>query len=162
MTLKITDSDITIEKLLSIEDFNTETRNRIKNSEILIVPEGNNNRTFHTVTNDFLKSAKKELSPYQINLCANVGEERIRLCNTMEVWLPHILLNIDVFNDVILPTVINFVTAYVFQKFMADDQIHFKMTVENNGKNIDISYDGDVSGFKEIENILEVFKENEE
>lgn len=163
MALKITDSDLDIEKILSIEDFNTETRDIIKNSEILILPEHlNENRSFDCITKNFIKSARNELTSYQINLCENDGEESFHLYNSVEVWLPHILLNIDVFNDVILPSVINFITAYVFQKLMSEDQIHFKMTLKNNGKNIHISYDGNVSGFKEIEKIKELLKENED
>ncbi|MGB9937542.1 MAG: hypothetical protein ACPK7O_07455 [Methanobacterium sp.] len=161
MTLKITDSEIDIKKLLSVKDFNTETKNRIKNSEILIIPKDLNNRAFFPGTSDFLKSAKKELSPYQISLCANMGENSVLLYNSMEEWLPHIFLNINVLNDIILPSVINFITAYIFQKFMAEDKIHFKMTVKSNSKNIDITYDGNVSEFKEIEKIIEILKENE-
>ncbi len=57
MTIKITKSDITIDNLLSIEDFDRETKDRIQNSDILLVPRldfrDKKERAFYPETSNF-------------------------------------------------------------------------------------------------------------
>ena len=106
MNIKITDSDITIGNLLSIEDLNGETKNRIQNSDILLVPfhkfRGNEGRVFNSETSDFYKYAKNNLNELTISICENRGQEKTFRLHSAQILLPTILINIDPLKDIIL------------------------------------------------------------
>jgi len=161
MKFKITNSEISKESLLKISDFNKETKEKIMNSDILILPNlgfrDNESRCFPAGTSDFLKLAKQELKEYNINLCENAGDEKSLTLHSGEIWIPILMISIDPLKDVVLPTLINFVSNYVFYKFTSDAkkdkiEVHMKIIVEDDKskKTKELSYDGPVSGLKDL------------
>ena len=164
MTIKITESDITIDNLLSIEDFDRETKDRIQNSEILLVPllefRDKKERVFHSETSNFLKFAKTELKSYTINICENRGQEKTIGLHSADIWLPILLISIDPLKDVVLPTIISLISNYLFYCFTneaKDDkrQVHLQLVVHDKKRKISkcIEYDGPISGLNQLEKI---------
>ncbi|MBI5073093.1 hypothetical protein HZA99_04705 [Candidatus Woesearchaeota archaeon] len=161
MELKITDSDILRSQLLEIKDFDQETKRKISESDILIIPNqgfrGNNHRFFYEGTSDFLKLARQELNNYSVALCENEGSEKSLTLHSGEIWIPVLMVSIDPLKDVVLPTIINFVSSYIFYKFSKDAKedkvdVHLKIIVEDKKTKVtkSLSYDGKVSGLKSI------------
>lgn len=161
MELKITDSNISKQQLLDIQDFSDATKKRISDSDILILPNMNfrdiTDRCFYEGASDFFKLAKQELSTYSIALCENEGNEKSLTLHSGEIWIPVLMISIDPLKDMILPAVINFVTSYIFYKFITDAKedkldVHLKIIVENKKTRITktIAYDGNVSGLKAL------------
>jgi hypothetical protein len=161
MTIKITDSEISKDSLIKISDFNESTKKNITDSDILILPNlgfrDENARCFPAGTSDFLKLAKQELKDYCINLCENEGNEKSLTLHSGEIWIPILMISIDPLKDVVLPTLINFVSSYIFYKFSKDAKedkvdVHLKIIVEdkNSKTTKQLSYEGNVSGLKAI------------
>ena len=164
MTIEITKSDISIENLLSIEDFDRATKDRIQNSDILLVPvlefRDKKERAFYSETSNFLKFAKNELMGYTINICENQGQEKTIDLRSADIWLPSLLISIDPLKDVVLPTIISLISNYLFYRFTneaKDDkrQVHLQLVVHDKKRKISkcLKYDGPLSGLKELEEI---------
>ena len=164
MTIKITKSDITSDNLLSIDDFDRETKDRIRNSDILLVPRldfgDKKERAFYSETSNFLKFAKTELKSYTINICENRGQEKTIGLHSADIWLPILLISIDPLKDVVLPTIISLISNYLFYRFTneaKDDkrQVHLQLVVHDKKRKISkcLKYDGPLSGLKELEEI---------
>ena len=164
MTIKITELDITIDNLLSIDDFDRETKDRIQNSDILLVPRldfgDKKERAFYSETSNFLKFAKTELKGYTINICEKQGQEKTIGLHSADIWLPILLISIDPLKDVVLPTIISVISNYLFYRFtnkVKDDkrQVHLQLVVHNKKRKISkcLKYDGPISGLNQLEKI---------
>lgn len=164
MTIKITKSDITLDNLLSIEDFDSETINKIQNSDILLVPvlefRDKKERAFYSETSNFLKFAKTELKDYTINICENQGQEKTIGLHSADIWLPILLISIDPLKDVVLPTIVSLISNYLIYHYtnkVKDDkrQVHLKLVVHDKKRKISkcLKYDGPISGLNQLEKI---------
>lgn len=162
MELKITDSDMTVDSLLSIEDFNSETKNRIQNSDILLVPlfefGGKKERTFYSETTNFFKFAKNNLKNFTINICENRGQEKILRLHSAETWLPLLLVNIDPLKDIALPTIISLISNYVYYistKEAKGKNVRFQIIVHDKKRKISkkLEYEGHISGLNQLKKI---------
>lgn len=164
MTIKITESDITIDNLLSIGDFDGETKNKIQNSDILLVPRldfrDKKERLFYSETSNFLKFTKTELKGYTINICENQGQEKTIGLHSADIWLPILLISIYPLKDVVLPTINSLISNYLFYRFTNKDkdnkrQVHLQLVVHDKKRKISkcIEYDGPISGLNQLEKI---------
>lgn len=160
--MKITDSDITIDNLLSIEDFNHQTKDKIQNSDILLLPllefGDKKERVFYPETSSFYKLAVADLSDYTINICENQEEEKTLTLHSEEIWLPIILISIDPLKDVILPMVISFIYDYLIYRFPKEsnkDIAHVQIIIHDKKRKLSkkLKYDGPVSGINELKKI---------
>lgn len=164
MTTKVTDSDITLDGLLSFEGFDKDTKDRIQKSEILLLPSNvfgdKNERAFYPETPDFLKFAKTELNDYKIDICENKGKEKTEILQSADVWLPVLLISIDPLKDAVLPTLVSLLSSYIFyksKKETKDDEgaVHVQIIIHDKKRNIskNLKYDGPVSGLDQLNEI---------
>lgn len=164
MTIEVVDSDITVESLLSIEDFDNDTKSRIQKSDIILLPfnvfRDKNERAFYPETSDFLKFAKTELNDCKIDICENRGNEKTAILLSADVWLPILLISIDPLKDVILPIIVSLISDYLFyrsKKEIKDDEFSVKVQIIIHDKKRNISknlkYEGPASGLDQLNTI---------
>ncbi|MCJ7570439.1 MAG: hypothetical protein MUO82_00960 [Candidatus Thermoplasmatota archaeon] len=160
------DTEITIDNLLSIKDFNETTKDRIKKSDILLVPQlefkDKKDRVFYPETSNFLKFARKqkELKSVSINICENQGQEKTLDLHYDEIWLPILLVSLEFIKNVGLPIITSLISNYLFYRytkgFKEDKQkVHIQIIV-NDGKSKSskkLEYNGPISGLDQFKKI---------
>jgi len=171
VSLKISNSDLTREKLLAISEFTEKTKAKIQNSDILLVPKmqvrDSSHRCFSAPTSDFYKLMKSDMSQYNIGLCENEGEEKTLTLHCIEIWIPDILVSIDPVKDVMLPALVSFIVNYISYKYFQskdtdEPDVHLKIYVENKKTKVtkSLEYNGKYSGLKALKiNAKDIFKE---
>lgn len=161
--IKITGTDVTIDKLLSIEDFNEETKEKIQKTDILLLPvlefRNKKERAFYPETNNFLKFLKKQddLKNISINLCENQGQEKILSLHHDEIWLPILLISYELLKNIGLPIITSLISNYLFYMYKKEDEstVHVQIIVTKNKGKISkkIDYNGPPSGLNQFKKI---------
>lgn len=174
MTLEIKNTS-SREEWANVEDFDASTKKRIKNSEILLVPEvgfrEESGRLFASETPTFLKYMKKELPKNSVSLCENEGSENFLQLKSSEIFLPIVNVSIDLIKDVGLPTFIALITGYIFWRHpreakKKDAKVKFEIQIDStkDKKAISIKYDGPIQGIEKAMNPIDInklFKQDE-
>jgi hypothetical protein len=162
--INITDSDVTAENLLSIEDFNKDTKERIKKSDILLVPllefRDRKERVFYPETSNFLKFANKKLDKITIDLCENKGQEKTLDLHYDELLLPIIFISVEFVRNIGLPILTSLISNYIFYRFSkksGEDEsiIHVQIIINDNKKQKSkkLDYKGPLSGLNKFKKI---------
>ena len=162
--INIIDSNITTENLLSIDDFNTDTKDRIKKSDILLVPllefREKKERVFYPETSNFIKFAKKELGKFTIDLCENRGQEKTLDLHYDEILLPIIFVSVEFVRNIGLHILTSLISNYIFYKYSKKSEkdkatIHVQIIINDKKKQKSkkLDYEGPLSGLKQFEKI---------
>ncbi len=162
--IKITDSDVTVKNLLSTEDFNKDTTDRIEKSDILIVPllefREKKERVFYPETGNFIKFAKKELDEITIDLCENKGQEKTLDLHYDEILLPIIFISIEFVRNIGLPIITSLISNYLFYRYSKRSEkdkliVHVQIIINDKKKQKSkkLDYKGPISGLNQFEKI---------
>lgn len=156
--MEIIESDLTRKQLLDNSAFDAATKEKINTADILLVPEfefrGEAVRFFPEGSSDFLKLLRQEMPNLSVVLCENSGNEKSLGLHSGDIYIPVLMVSIDPFKDVILPTLINFITSYAFSKLgtTTNSKVHLTICVEDKKSRVTkrIRYDGPASGLKDL------------
>lgn len=153
--IEIKDCDTSYETLMLRDEFSTDTKERAKLADVLILPDfdikEDVDRAFQPDTINFYKYAKSTAKNYNIELFENRGEEKILSLHSFDIWLP----TIYIVSNILLPFIINISSTYVsdMMKGRESDEatVHFHLIIEDKNKNKSKSlfYKGPHSSFKE-------------
>lgn len=154
--LEIHDDSLTIKKYFEMEVFSDETKKRVENADILLLPDfgikDGVDRAFQPDTVNFYKYIQtKKDSDISVELFENRGEEKILALHSFDIWIP----TIAIAKEVLFPMVINLVSSYVYDKMKGrineEPVVHFQLVVENKkaGKSKKLFYKGPIEGFNE-------------
>lgn len=117
--LQITESNQLIATIFEMELFSDDTKERVKDADILLLPEigviDEIEKAFRPDTKSFLKFAKANNSKnYKIELFENTGEEIVLNFHSHDIYLPVIYLR----DTRLLPELLELVLGYVEQKII--------------------------------------------
>lgn len=166
MNLEILDTDLNKKKLISQPEFTEDTKERIKNAEILLIPEPDfrGEKGFPAGTPKFYKYLKKELSDYNIELCENKGGEKLIHRRSGEIWFPIIYIaitQVDLIN--LLSLIFNYIEGAMTLFKREKGEVHLKIVIADEKKESTkmLQYDGNPDGlsksFKKID-VNSIFK----
>lgn len=162
---EITEGKKTLETYLNKGVFSEETKERVSNAEIVLLPNFNFrdkvDRAFQPDTISFYKySMANKNNDINIELFENKGEEKVLALHSFDIWIPTILI----VSDVLFPIAINLVSNFVYERMKGrpndEPTVHFNLIVENKEKGIskNLSYKGPMDGFNESFGKIDVNK----
>lgn len=154
--LEILDSKNTLEKYMHMDVFSEETKVRVKDADIILLPDldikEGVDRAFQPDIVSFYKyTVANNESGIKIELFENKGEEKILALHSFDIWIP----TVAILNVILLPIVLNLVSSYVYDRMKGrpkdEPTVHFRLIVENQetGKSKQLFYKGPMEGFKE-------------
>ncbi|MBP2202205.1 hypothetical protein J3E07_001646 [Methanococcus voltae] len=153
-----------LKKLYNIDHFKPETKAKMENFNILILPEVDKSNGevigFYEEASDFYKYLKATLPDISIDYYENEGEFKTYELHAADVWIPTVLMDADNLKMIFgitmgLPVSIiaNFMYDYIHKKYFADDDdkvAHAKMIIKEADKETFLEYEGPVSGIKDV------------
>jgi hypothetical protein len=115
--LQVRESKDTIDTFFQMDIFTEETKDRVRNADILFLPEigviDGIEKAFRPETKTFLKFALANNSNnYSIELFENAGEENVLNFHSLDIYLPVIYLR----NDNLLNDIVDLVCGFVEYK----------------------------------------------
>ncbi|WML44704.1 hypothetical protein [Neobacillus sp. PS3-40] len=156
--LKIYESAESLNKWLELDLFSDETKVRIKGADIILVPDIGKiegiTKAFKPDTKTFYKFALgNNPSNAKIEILENEGELTVLNFHSYELWLPNLYIK-----DVnLLPTVMDLVNQYVFekQKRMDDIVVNFNLKIQKkDGTCNELAFKGGIDDLNvSIENL---------
>lgn len=158
--VKIEKTDFNIEEFMNKESFNEETKEKMKNADILILPEFNfresGSNGFYEESADFRKYLRSELSDISIEFYENNGEYKSLGLHSGDIWMPILYLVGEWALGRGLDYIVNLSHEYIVNKYNIskeeeDSKIaHAIYYTKKNDETTIIKYDGPVSGLDSV------------
>ncbi|MDP4083673.1 MAG: hypothetical protein Q8934_03560 [Bacillota bacterium] len=158
--LKISEANESLHTWLEMDLFTEETKVRIKEADIILVPDIGKiegiAKAFRPDTKPFYKFAKaNNLSGEKIEILENKGELNVLNFHSYELWLPNLYIN-----DVnLLPTVMDLINRYIGEKQKLNKEtivVNFCLKIQKQSSTCKIlSYKGDIERLNDLIRDLE-------
>lgn len=163
MSIEVTDCEFNIKDIVQKSDLNQTTKDKLTNSAIIVLPISFPNSVqrgnFASETPNILKYIRSTHPEIDVGLFENPGEEKIQILQAADIIFPTFF--IDIAKEYTNQILIAIISSYLYDKLKGDPnrdkkRVKTQIIYEDSETKITkhVSYEGPVSGLKDIEKIV--------